>query len=140
VADFRSVEWQRSDPDDLASHTPTYVSLVQHPEWAVLVDALGRGHSARLPLLFATGRPVIVIARPDESELLWRLMPWVHYIPAAATVEALAAAVQWAVVDHPDEAASIGKAGQAAMLSMTSHEALDAWTAARMETWAIPMQ
>jgi hypothetical protein len=137
IADFRSVEWQRTDPSDLASHTPTYVSLVQHAEWAVLVDAPGGGHSARLPLLFATGRPVIAIDRPHETEVFWRLMPWVHYIPSEATLESLAAAVRWAVVEHPEEAAAIGKAGQAAILSMTSHEAVDAWTAERMSRWSL---
>jgi len=137
--DLADLDWQRTDPNGLAGHTPTYVSLQQHAEYAVLVDAPRRelGLSARLPLLLATVRPVVVVDRPDDTELLWRLQPWIHYIPANLTLDSVTAAVRWAVADHPAEVAAIGRAGQDAVLRMTTPDALDAWTAQRMLRWAI---
>lgn len=47
------------------------------------MDFGAAGFSARVPLLLASGRPVILVGRPEEAWFYWdgSLVPWVHYIP-----------------------------------------------------------
>jgi glycosyltransferase involved in cell wall biosynthesis len=96
-----------------------FVTLKDHCKYSILLDVRGWGFSARLPLLLATGRPIIIASRNHE---LWfyhdgTFIPWIHYIPAGdkygetISHEAVAEAVKWAI-EHPEEAAKIGKAGQ----------------------------
>lgn len=77
----------------------------------MLVDLGAAGFSARLPLLFASGRPVILADRSVESWFYWEMQPWVHYIPGGSTPESILTAVQW-TIDHADDARRIGETGR----------------------------
>jgi hypothetical protein len=111
LVDFRYLDW---------NNPHNYVSLRDHCKYRVLVDIRGWGHSGRLPLLLATGRPVIVGPRVFEQWFYFdnTFLPWVHYIPAGEKIgetfnfDDIIKAVQW-TVDNPEKAAEIGKAGQA---------------------------
>lgn len=76
LIDFRSVTWDSGIPSN-------FVDLPGHCRWRVLVDFGAAGFSARVPLLLASGRPVILVGRPEEAWFYWdgSLVPWVHYIP-----------------------------------------------------------
>lgn len=76
LIDFRSVIWGSGIPSN-------FVDMQGHCRWRVLVDFGAAGFSARIPLLLASGRPVILVGRPEEAWFYWdgTLIPWVHYIP-----------------------------------------------------------
>ena len=97
------------------------MSLVDHCAYRVLIDLGAAGFSARLPLLFASGRPVILLERPVESWFYWEMTPWEHYIPS--TQDTLLERVQW-TVEHPEEADAIGRKGQAYAREFLTHEAI----------------
>ena len=119
--DFRLMTWNRADPTALAPNTQAYVSLVDHCAYRVLIDLGAAGFSARLPLLFASGRPVILLERSVESWFYWEMTPWEHYIPC--TEDTLLERVTW-TVEHPEEAAAIGRRGQAYALEWLTHDAV----------------
>lgn len=119
--DFRLMNWNRTDPSDLAAHTPAYVSLLDQCAYRVAIDLGAAGFSARLPLLFASGRPVILLERPCEAWFYWEMTPWVHYIPT--TQQGLLETVQW-TVDHPEEADRIGRQGQAYAREYLTYDAV----------------
>jgi hypothetical protein len=79
--------------------------------WALLIDVEGNGWSARLKLLLASGRPVLVQERPWQEWFFPLLRPGVHYLPVRRDLSDLVAQVEWALA-HPAEAARIGQAGQ----------------------------
>jgi hypothetical protein len=137
AVDFREVTWNQVDPANMPKNTGGFVSMADHADFGALLDAPGYGFSARLPVLIASGRPVIVIDRPLENEILWRLRPWVHYIPCAESVEALGCAARW-VMENPEAAAAIGREGQAAVLPMISVDALTTWAADHMAACCDP--
>jgi hypothetical protein len=110
--DFRLMSWNRKDPNSLHTNTSTYVSLVDHCKYRVLADLGAGGFSARLPLLIASGRPVVLADRNVESWFYWDLQPWVHYIPGGSTPKSIFDAVQWTFA-HPTEANRIGENGRA---------------------------
>lgn len=124
IMDFRMMRWNRTNPGALHQHTSTYVSLVNHCKYRVLVDLGAGGFSARLPLLFASGRPVIVADRNQESWYYWdgTMVPWVHYIPGGSTPKSIFDAVSW-TCEHPYEAAQIGKRGQEYAMRYLTHDA-----------------
>ena len=111
IIDFRSYNW-----NDINSE---FVSLKEHCKYGCLVDVRGFGHSGRLPLLLATGRPVIITTRKYEQWFYHdgTFQPWVHYIPSGEKYgelfshDELVKSVKW-VIEHPEEAAQIGKNGQ----------------------------
>lgn len=84
ILDFRSVEWH-PDPRESKS-TAGYVSLPDHCRYRVLIDFGGMGFSARIPLLLASGRPVVLVGHPQEAWFYWdgSLKPWVHYVPCGS--------------------------------------------------------
>ena len=122
--DFRMMSWNRTDPASLHTHTPQYVSLVDHCKYRVLVDLGAGGFSARLPLLFASGRPVILADRKLESWFYWdgTLQPWVHYIPGGDTAKSVIEAIHWTFV-HPEKAYEIGVRGQEYARKHLTHDA-----------------
>lgn len=111
--DFRLMEWNRKDPSALHKNTATYVSLIDHCKYRVLIDLGAGGFSARLPLLFASGRPVILADREFESWFYWdgTLQPWVHYIPGGHTVDSIEKACKW-TFENQEEARKIGERGR----------------------------
>lgn len=119
--DFQLMKWNRTDPSNLTAHTPTYVPMTRQCSYRVLVDLGAGGFSARLPLLFASGRPVILLERHCEAWFYWDMKPWVHYIPS--TEAGLLEAVNWSH-DHPKESEIIGKQGQAYAKEHLTYEAV----------------
>lgn len=111
--DFRMMSWNRVDPNALYKHTPQYVSLVDHCKYRVLVDLGAGGFSARLPLLLASGRPLILAERTYESWFYWEesFQPWVHYIPGGSTSKSIIEAIHWTFL-HSEQAKEIGFRGQ----------------------------
>jgi len=124
IMDFRMMRWNRTDPGALYQHTSSYVSLVDHCRYRVLVDLGAGGFSARLPLLFASGRPVILADRTYESWYYWdgTMMPWVHYIPGGSTPKSIFDAVSWTLA-NPEQAEAIGKRGQNYAKEHLTHDA-----------------
>ena len=80
--DFRFIKWKQRGVDQW-KHTDGYVSILDHCKYRVLIDFGGAGFSARIPLLLASGRPVILVGHPQEAWFYWdgSLVPWKHYIP-----------------------------------------------------------
>ena len=124
LVDFRMMNWNRKDPSALYKHTSEYVSLVDHCKYRVLIDLGAGGFSARLPLLFASGRPLILVDRKFESWFYWNntLVEWVHYIPGGSTKENVLKAIQW-TFEHPQEAIEIGIRGQEYAKQYLTHDA-----------------
>lgn len=119
ILDFRAIKWGK-DPDS----TPGYMTIEEQCSNRVLVDFGGFGFSARLPLLIASGRPVVVVGRPEEAWFYWdgSLRPWEHYVPCGdkhghfVTEEVLEASIMW-TFKNAAEAAEIGRRGREYALS-----------------------
>ena len=117
LAYIKLMFWNRTDPENLYSED--YVSLQDHCEYRVLIDFPGCGFSARLPLLLASGRPVIIFGRPLEQWYYWsdEFIPWEHFIPcgnkdgSGITENTILESVQW-TFDNKEKAEDIGKKGQ----------------------------
>ena len=117
-------DWDRTDPAHL-QHSMR-VSLPSHTKYAALVDLPAAGFSARLPFLLASGRPLIIVERPQEQWFYWDvdgegISPWVHYVPSAATTDGLAAAWMW-IQDHPADAHAMAARAQHYVLYNLSTE------------------
>jgi hypothetical protein len=120
LANFIMMEWQRIDNDALHLHTPEYVSLPDHCNYRVLIDFGGNGFSGRLPLLLASGRPVIIVGHPEEQLFYWdeeNFIPWVHFIPCGkkdgsdVTEGAILESLLW-TFENKNTCKEIGKNGQ----------------------------
>jgi hypothetical protein len=113
VLDVQDVTWLPAEGGaPMATAAGNYLSLdEQVRRWALLLDVEGAGWSARLKLLLASGRPVLVQERPWREWFFRLLRPGVHYIPVRRDMSDLVAQVEWALA-HPVEAARIGQAGQ----------------------------
>lgn len=117
ILDFRSIEWPAGE--ERVKKTGGYVSLPDHCRHRVLIDFGGLGFSARIPLLLASGRPVILVGHPQEAWYYWdgSLVPWEHYIPCGeldgrGVDEArIRDAIQW-TFDNRGRASEIGSQGQ----------------------------
>lgn len=116
--DFRVIEWKNRGFEQTI-HTFGYVSLKDHCHYRVLIDFGGAGYSGRIPLLLASGRPVILVGHPYEAWFYWNnsLIPWKHFIPCGtqngdglSSIE-IENAVNW-TFDNRQEADKIGKQGQ----------------------------
>ncbi len=80
LLDYRCITWCRQ-PDGTVT-APNAMSLdEQQAEWYALLDLEGHGWSARLKLLLAMGRPVIIQERPWKEWWFSSLIPHVHYAP-----------------------------------------------------------
>jgi hypothetical protein len=96
----------------MATSAGNYLSLEEQVRrWALLIDVEGNGWSARLKLLLASGRPVLVQERPWQEWFFRLLRPGIHYLPVRADLSDLVPQVEWALA-HREEAARIGQAGQ----------------------------
>lgn len=125
LLDARMMTWTRTDPKALSVNTPAYVSLPDHCAYRVLMDLGAAGFSARVPLLLASGRPLILAERAEEAWYYWdgSLQPWVHYIPCKATPEAVLEAIEWTDT-HREEADAIGRRGRAYAQTYLTREAV----------------
>lgn len=122
--DFRLMAWNRAEPNALHKNTASYVSLTDHCDYRVLVDLSAAGFSARLPLLLASGRPVILADRNHEAWFYWdgTLQPWVHYIPGGSTPDSIYTACKW-TFENPEKAEEIGRCGREYAKTYLTHEA-----------------
>lgn len=126
--DFRPISWNFG-PDQYKT-TPGYISLPQHCRYRVLIDFGGVGFSARIPLLLASGRPVVLVGHPEEAWFYWdgSLVPWVHYIPCGSkdgkdvSENSIFEALQW-TFQNPSESEDIGRRGRLYALRYLSRTA-----------------
>jgi hypothetical protein len=86
--DVTLMEWSRANPNALVSQS-RQVSLPDHRLFKYLVDCPGRGYSARLKWLLASGRPVFVVNREVIEPWHAEMQPWVHFVPVAADLSDL---------------------------------------------------
>jgi hypothetical protein len=86
--DVTLMEWRRAGPNALVSKS-RQVSLPDHRLFKYLVDCPGRGYSARLKWLLASGRPVFVVDRDVIEPWHGEMEPWVHFVPVAADLSDL---------------------------------------------------
>jgi hypothetical protein len=86
--DVELMQWDRKAAGGQRSKT-RQVPLTAHRNYKYLIDCPGRGYSARLKWLLATGRPVFVVDRPYVEHWHEELEPWVHFIPVAANLSNL---------------------------------------------------
>lgn len=115
--DFRTIRWKHGP--DQHKVTPEYVTLSYHCRYRVLIDFGGVGFSARIPLLLASGRPLILVGHPEEAWFYWdgTLVPWEHYIPCGSkdgsdlNENVIFEAMEW-TFKNPDEARGIGHRGR----------------------------
>jgi hypothetical protein len=145
LLEFRHIQWTERGLDQF-KHTAGYVTMPDHCRHRVLVDFGGIGFSARLPLLLASGRPVVIVGRPQESWFFWdgSLVPWTHYIPCggktgeSASAESLEAALDWAS-NNRLESAAIGERGRDyALRHLTRKSAVDR-IGSMMDSFCRPM-
>jgi hypothetical protein len=113
LTDFHLMEWLSHQSTGSKNPSSKFVSLPDHCKYRVLIDFGGNGFSARIPLLLASGRPLILVGRPEEAWFYWdgTMIPWVHYIPCGTSKEEILEAVKW-TFDNRKKAAEIGRAGQ----------------------------
>jgi len=147
LLDIRSVEWVR-DPSrlQLSSAAGNALSLPEQANrWGALIDVEGGAYSGRLKLLLHSGRPVLIQDRPWQEWFWDELVPWENHIPVRRDLSDLIARARW-VKKHAEEAAQIGRAGQAlAQRLLTRTAAVERWArtlseAARTpaKSWAPP--
>jgi hypothetical protein len=142
LLDVRDVSWVRGSGGGggpMTTAAGNYLSLdEQVRSWTLLIDVEGNGWSARLKLLLASGRPVLVQERPWREWFFRLLRPGVHYLPVRADLSDLAAQVEWAQT-HPAEAARIGRDGQRfAREHLRRTDAVRRWAEALHELAALP--
>lgn len=92
-----------------AGHAPLQAQVAAY---SAMLDLQGKGYSSRLKLLLHAGRPVLLVARPWREHFMDGLREWVHYIPVRENLADLPERLRW-LDEHRDEAAAIGRAGQA---------------------------
>jgi len=128
VLEVDHVEWVPNGSGPLGTRDGNQMTLAEQVRrWAVLLDVEGRGWSARLKLLLHSGRPVLVQERPWHEWFWASLRPMEHFIPVRRDLSDLVDRARWAL-EHPDEAAAIGRAGQAfARAHLTRERAARAW-------------
>ena len=111
--DLQLVSWSDQDSGNKGVTTQGYATMVEQARYySTLIDFPGLGYSQRLPILLASGRPVIVVNREIEAWFYHDgLIPWKHYIPAEPTVQGIEQAWEWVKKNRP-VAENIGKQGQ----------------------------
>jgi hypothetical protein len=131
LADFQVMEWLSHQSNVSQNPSSKFVSLPDHCKYRVLIDFGGAGYSGRIPLLLASGRPLIIVGHPEEAWFYWdgSMTPWVHYIPCGdksgngISKEDILNAIKW-TFDNRKKAAEIGKAGQEYAKKYLSQEAV----------------
>jgi Glycosyl transferase family 90 len=129
LLDIHHVDWvERPGQVELATAVGNDLSLVdQVLRWGLLIDVEGVGWSTRMKLLLHSGRPVFIQERPWREYFWAGMRPMEHFIPVAADLSDLVERVIWAR-EHPEEAAAIGRAGQAfAQRHLARADAVRAW-------------
>ena len=102
------------------------MSLPGHAQYAALVDLPAAGFSGRLPFLLGSGRPLIVVDRPQEQWFYWSddgMRPWVHYVPSRPHTAELAKAWEW-IRSYPEAAKAMALRAQSYVLYNLSTERL----------------
>ena len=125
------MEWLSHQSNGSKNLSSKFVSLPDHCKYRVLIDFGGAGYSGRIPLLLASGRPLIIVGHPEEAWFYWdgSMTPWVHYIPCGdksgngISKEDILNAIKW-TFDNKKKAAEIGKAGQEYAKKYLSQEAV----------------
>lgn len=117
--DYKPVynKWRPED-NERVNATPGYVTLPYHCRYRVLIDFGGVGFSARIPLLLASGRPLIIVGHREEAWFYWdgTLVPWEHYIPCGGkegqgvNESSLFETLKW-TFKNPEICESIGRSG-----------------------------
>jgi hypothetical protein len=128
LLDARSLDWDSPDrvrspidPDATVPHN--FMTLPEQVRrWAWLIDVEGGGYSSRLKILLHSGRPVFIQERPYHEWYWEHLQPMVNFIPVRRDLCDLVEKLQWAR-EHPEQAAEIGRAGQALALTRLTREA-----------------
>jgi len=120
---FESIKWIPNNNDDMSKTTSNFVSLEDHTKFQCLFDAIPNGYSGRIPLLLATGRPVMIQHRKIEQWYFYNntFIPWTHYIPVKEDLSDLDTQVNW-LFNNPEKAEQIGKAGQQYVLQYLSYD------------------
>lgn len=126
--DFRTIRWKFGPDQHLT--TPEYVTLPYHCRYRVLIDFGGVGFSARIPLLLASGRPLILVGHPEEAWFYWdgTLVPWEHYIPCGPkdgselNENMIFESIEW-TFKNPEEARKIGMRGRRYALNNLTRQA-----------------
>ena len=86
--DVALINWARNNPDRLTA--AQFLSIdEQQQTWRYLIDLEGRGYSARLKLLLATGRVVFIQERNSHEFYYQHLVPWVHFVPVKSDLSDL---------------------------------------------------
>ena len=89
--------------------SPKFISLEESiRRWSWLVDVEGRGYSARVKLLLASGRPLVLVDRPYIEWYVPEFTAGTHYIRASRDLNDFREKVEWLAM-HPDAAQTIGK-------------------------------
>jgi Glycosyl transferase family 90 len=128
LLDASGIDWVTGDrirsPIDRDGTMPfNYRSLPQQASrWSSLIDIEGRGYSARLKILLHSGRPVFIQERPWREWYWAELVPMQNFIPVKRDLSDLVEKLEWAH-DNAEEAAAIGRAGQAFALAKLTREA-----------------
>jgi hypothetical protein len=128
LLDASGIDWEHPDrvrsPIDRGATVPyNFMTLPEQARrWSWLIDVEGSGYSARLKILLHSGRPVFVQDRPFREWYWAELEPMQNFIPVKRDLSDLVEKLEWAR-EHEQQAAAIGRAGQALALSMLTRDA-----------------
>jgi hypothetical protein len=76
--------------------------------WSWLIDVEGRGYSARVKLLLASGRPLILVDRPYVEWYMPEFVAGTHYLSVCRDLSDLSEKVEW-LARNPTAAHVLGK-------------------------------
>ena len=128
LLDASGIDWENLDrvrsPIDASATVPyNFMTLPEQVRrWAWLIDVEGGGYSSRLKLLLHSGRPVFIAERPFREWYWSQLEPMVNFIPVKRDLSDLVERLEWARANL-EQAAEIGRAGQALALANLTREA-----------------
>jgi hypothetical protein len=114
----------------------------QVKQWACMIDLQGDGYSGRVPMLFHTGRPVLIVARQDGGYVdntfyAQKLLPSVHFFPIKNDLSDLNERARW-VLD-PANSATVNMVVQNALdlakRELTYSAAILDWTQKLKQVW-----
>lgn len=91
--------------------------------WSWLVDVEGRGYSARVKLLLASGRPLILVDRPYVEWYMSEFVAGTHYISVRRDLSDFREKVEW-LATHDAEARTLGRKASELSKKMFSKSAV----------------